>query len=143
MFIYSQSLFKLHVLNKYWVKITSTPHLPSIFLFCFLLCILFLSSPSIHFLVISLPSFSASVFLSPSIQSANDSACADEMDGVSIFRTREGGQIKSKLEREREGGREKEEGCEEKINLHSTAASGQRHLEPHSALGEAASLAGD
>ncbi len=35
---------------------------------------------------------------------------------MSIFRTREGGQTKRKLGRE--GGRE--EGCEEKINLHST-----------------------
>lgn len=55
------------------------------------------------------------------------------MDGVSIFRTSEGGQIKSKLERESERGRE---GCEEKINLHSTAASGQRQLEIQSALKE-------
>ncbi len=37
-------------------------------------------------------------------------------------------------EREREGGRK--EGCEEKINLHSTAVSGQRQLEPQSTLKE-------
>lgn len=50
------------------------------------------------------------------------------MDGVSIFRTTEGGQTKSKLwierkRRERGSGRE---GYEEMINLHSIAASGQR-----------------
>uniref|UniRef100_A0A3Q3JKX0 Peptidase M12B domain-containing protein n=1 Tax=Monopterus albus TaxID=43700 RepID=A0A3Q3JKX0_MONAL len=65
-------------------------------------------------------------------------AGAEEMDGVSIFRAREGGQTKSKLGRE--GGRE-EKGCEEKINLHSTAASDQRRLE--CTRGEAASLAGN
>lgn len=31
---------------------------------------------------------------------------------------------------------EEEEGCEEMINLHSTAASGQRQLEPQSTLEE-------
>lgn len=87
-------------------------------------------------LLFSLHSFSASVFLSPSIELANDSAGAEEMDGVSIFRTREGGQTKSKRAVER-GGRE---GCEEKINLHSATASGQRQLELQ---GEAASLAAD
>lgn len=57
------------------------------------------------------------------------------MDGVSIFRHMEGGQTKSKLGRER--GREgREEGCEEMINLHSTAASGQRQLEPQSTAEE-------
>lgn len=69
------------------------------------------------------------------------------MDGVSIFRHMEGGQTKSKLGRD--GGREQEEGglagCEEMINLHSTAASGQRQLEPRSTAeerrGEAVSLA--
>lgn len=54
------------------------------------------------------------------------------MDGVSIFRTREGGQTKSKLGRERE----EEEGCEEMINLHPTAVSGQRQLEPQRTLKE-------
>lgn len=56
------------------------------------------------------------------------------MDGMSIFRTREGGQTKSKLGRER--GREEEEGYEEMINLHSTAVSGQRQLKPQSTLKE-------
>lgn len=60
---------------------------------------------------------------------------------MSIFRSREGGQTKSK--REREGAREREEedeveeregGCEEKINLHSASASGQRQLKLHSTI---------
>ena len=95
--------------------------------FCFLLylCLLF---PLCSLLTL------ASVFLSSSVQLARDSAGAGEMDAVSIFRTREGGQTKSKLWRERERVRveeeaEEEEGCEEEINLHSTSASGQRQLQ--------------
>lgn len=72
-----------------------------------------------------LPSMSSSIFASPSVQSTTDRAGAEEMDGESIYRMREGGQTKSKLERERVGW-EAEERCEEKINLHST--SGQRQL---------------
>lgn len=107
--------------------------------FCFVFpssFLLFLShSHHLHFSFYGfvLHPFSASVFLSPSIQLANDSARAEEMDGVSIFRTREGGQTKSKRAVVRGG-------CEEKINLHSATASGQRQLELQ---GEAASLAAD
>lgn len=47
-----------------------------------------------------------SLFLFLSLHQTNDSAGVQEMDGVSIFRSREGGQTKSKLwiERRREGG---------------------------------------
>lgn len=91
---------------------------------------------------LSFLSLSFSVFLSPSKQSAYDSAWVEEMDGVSIFRSREGGKSKvswGEGERERVTG---EEGCEEKINLHSTAASGQRQLEIQSTLKGEASSAG-
>lgn len=69
-----------------------------------------LTSPFLSPLFFSRPDSSISVFLSPSIQLANGSAGAEEMDGESIFRVREGGQAKSKLGREgeREGGRRRE-----------------------------------
>lgn len=71
-----------------------------------------LSFPFLSPRFFSRPHSSTSVFLSPSIQLANDSAGAEEMDGESIFRAREGGQAKSKLgregERKREGGRRRE-----------------------------------
>ena len=89
------------------------------------LLVLFLLSLFLPLFPLSLPLF----FSSPSIQLASDSAGFEEMDGESIFRTREGGQTKSKLGREREREGRREEGCEGKINLHSTAASGQRQLE--------------
>lgn len=51
----------------------------------------------LFFLTFPISSLSAPGFLSPSVQSTNNSVQAEEMDGVSIFRTREGGQSKSKL----------------------------------------------